>query len=457
MHNQLRRIIALGILVAASAHGATNIIDFNTDPALVGLYKDIGDGEWRPSGGASGAANDGYLKITDARGGQATKLVFKDLEPGLVVKSFDFECDLRIGGGTARPADGFSLNFVSATDPMVINAEDGSATSTSDFSGTDNEGSLPEEGGRTGLGIGFDTWESATIVGVQDVVGISIRVDGVLIAQLPVPLQPGNVFRPGDPNPGANESYGGPEYIYNGIPFRNLGTNDANYAKSMQTGALNTTDDLNGDGVVDGGDAGTAQVDPTDPTWGLWIKNLKWEKFKASVSQDGKVSITWKGVELTPPGGLPTTFNPIPGRLVFGGRTGGAWEAHHLDNIPAGHDPGGFRAHRQRGWQSDWILDHSDRLGSSDRRYQHGCVEIGRCDRDANGTLEGCRNNHHQVRQSGIALDGRIKPQGQPENQRSARSAKQHTERGPVLYRAGLPDSAGAVCGDWCGHCPGGL
>lgn len=333
MRSQLRRIIALGILVAASGHAATNIIDFNTDPKLTGLYIDIGDGEWRPSAGASGAANDGYLKVTDAKGGQGAKLVFKDLEPGLVVKSFDFECDLRIGGGTGRPADGFSLNFVAADDPMITNAEGGTGSAFSDYSGTDGEGSLPEEGGRTGLGIGFDTWESGAISGVGDVVGISIRVNGVIIAQLPVPLQPNNVYTPGEPFPTAAEVYSGPEYTYNGVPFRNLSTNDANYASSMQTGALNTTDDLNGDGVVDGTDAQTGQVDFTDPNWALWIKNLKWEKFRASVDQNGKVSIFWKGVELTPAGGLQTPFNPIPGRLVFGGRTGGAWEVHHVDNI----------------------------------------------------------------------------------------------------------------------------
>src|SRR2546430_47308 len=42
---------------------------------------------------------------------------------------------------------------------------------------------------------------------------------------------------------------------------------------------------------------------------------------------------TWKGVEITPPGGIPTTFSPIPGRIVFGGRTGGSWLVHHVDNI----------------------------------------------------------------------------------------------------------------------------
>src|SRR5262245_12828494 len=165
MRYSMLRTVAVGLLMAASARAATNIINFNTDPTPglpPALYRDLGDGEWRPSGGASGAANDGYLKVTDARGGQGSKLVFKDLEGGLVVKAFSFECDLRIGGGTPRPADGFSINYVDITDPMITDSDASGGTAFDNYSGTDNEGSLPEEGSRTGLGIGFDTWQSAT-------------------------------------------------------------------------------------------------------------------------------------------------------------------------------------------------------------------------------------------------------------------------------------------------------
>jgi hypothetical protein len=148
-------------------------------------------------------------------------------------------------------------------------------------------------------------------------VGISIRVEGELLTQLPVPLRPGNVW---------------PGGTYDEAPFRNLATTDANYASSMQTGALNTTDDLNDDGTA-GNDAGVGQVTFDDPKWPLWVKNLKWEKFKAELTEEGKVKVFWKGVELTPAGGLSSSFSPAPGRLVFGGRTGGAWEVHHVDNI----------------------------------------------------------------------------------------------------------------------------
>ncbi len=307
-------LAGVGALVASRA-GTINI-DFNSDPASTGLYQEVGatSSEWRQDGGATGANGDGYLAITDARGSQRSVLVFKDLEPGLVVKAFTFECDLRLGGGTAQPADGFSMNYVRAGDPIIDNG--------SPFAGTSNETDLPEEGSLTGLGIGYDTWKSADIVAgsVQDVVGISIRVDGNMIAQLPVPLQPGNVYT------------GTGTGTIDDAPYRNLPKTDANYAKSMQTGAL-SSHDLNGDGVVDANDANTAQPPYGDPTWGLWIENLGWEHFKAELTEAGTVKITWKGVEITPAGGLPTTFSPSPGRLVFGGRTGGSWEATHMDNI----------------------------------------------------------------------------------------------------------------------------
>jgi len=100
--------------------------------------------------------------------------VFDDLDKGLVVKAFTFECDLRIGGGTSQPADGFSLNYVRASDPL--------ATNGSPFAGTAGENDLPEEGSLTGLGIGFDTWQSGDHPGgIRDVVGISIRVEGQLL------------------------------------------------------------------------------------------------------------------------------------------------------------------------------------------------------------------------------------------------------------------------------------
>ncbi len=324
-NKQWWRALALALAGAGTATQAgVTTINFNTDPAATLLYRELGNGaaEWRAAGGASGAAGDGYLALNDARGGQQATLVFKDLENGLVVKAFKFEVDLRIGGGTANPADGFSINYVRGGDELLTNADAGIDPAFLNFAGAGGEGSLPEEGSRTGLGIGYDTWQSGDHPGgVTDVVGISIRVDGALITQLPVPLRPGNTW---------------PGGTFDAVPYRNLAASDANYPASMQTGALNTTDDLNQDGIVDGSDANAPQPVLADvglEEWSKWIKNLRWEKFVAELTEDSKVKISWKGVELTPAGGLSVQFGPSSGRIVFAGRTGGAWEAHHIDNI----------------------------------------------------------------------------------------------------------------------------
>ena len=300
------------------------LLDFNTDPSSIGLYREFGNGaaDWRSTGGASGAVNDGYLSGNDAKGGQQWCLVFKDLDAGLVVKAFKFECDLRIGGGTSRPADGFSINYVRSGDDLLTNADNGIDPTFLNFAGAGGEEHLPEEGSLSGLGIGFDTWQSGNHPGgITDVVGISIRVDGELIAQMPVPLQPGNVW---------------PGGVFDDAPYRNLSSSSPDYPKSMQTGALTTDEDLNGDGVVDANDVGLVPQPnySDDPIrWAKWIKNLKWERFVAEFTEDARVKIRWKGFEVTPEGGLPVNYAPSPSRFVFAGRTGGAWEVHHIDNI----------------------------------------------------------------------------------------------------------------------------
>jgi hypothetical protein len=198
----LGRWFTVAAVGSVSMLGGTAVIDFNTTTELP--FKEVGAAaaEYRSSGGATGGATDGYLSITDAKSGQRATVVFDDLDKGLVVKSFTFECDLRIGGGTAQPADGFSLNYVRANDPV--------ATDGSPFAGTAGYTNLPEEGSLTGLGIGFDTWQSGDHPGgIRDVVGISIRVEGELLTQLPVPLRPGNVW---------------PGGTYDEAPFRNLAT-----------------------------------------------------------------------------------------------------------------------------------------------------------------------------------------------------------------------------------------
>jgi hypothetical protein len=321
-------VVSIGLVTATQA--AETILDFNTDQTGTTYQQYVAVGTdnpytgnitlgWRPSGGASGGANDGYLAITDASISNRNLLVFEDLDGGLVVESFVFECDLRVGGGTAAPADGFSINYARDTDPAVTNP------SAPLFAGTSEEASLPEEGTRTGLAIGFDLWQSGGGApsgtmpgGLTDVVGISIRVDGALIAQLPLPLQPGNVYTTGTPT----------LYI-NNDDYRNIAPDHANYLMSMTTGARNLEDDLSQVPGV----SGVQQVPWGWEGWDLWVKFLGWERFIAEVTNEGRVKITWKGVELTPEGGLASGFAASPGRIVFAGRTGGSYAAIHVDNI----------------------------------------------------------------------------------------------------------------------------
>ena len=352
MRKLVLKYLALGLMLSASARAATNFLDFNVDPST-NFYKGFSAADdgvpvvlWRASGGATtGGATDGYLGITDSHNGQRSALVVHDLEKGLIVKSFSFECDVRIGGGTHSAADGFSVNYCSTNDPVVIAADAGTNPSGM-FAGTDGEpapSALAEEGTQTGLAIGFDQWQSGALNGgtYWDVPGISVRVDGQLLAQFPMPLRTNNVYRPTDPLPTA----GNLPYVDdtpccgNGAagPEMDVATNDVLYINSLQTGARNTNEylfDGLGNSVAD--TQQPAYGDPADigsTNYNLWMQNLKWEHFKAELTDDSHVKITFKGQELTPPGGLPTTFAPRPGRIVFAGRTGGSRSVMQIDNL----------------------------------------------------------------------------------------------------------------------------
>lgn len=82
-----------------------------------------------------------------------------------------------MGGGHSNPADGFSVNYASAQDELVVAADAGN--NPTGWNGTDNETSLPEA---TAPVLRSDRHlQSATIGGIQDVVGISVRVNGALL------------------------------------------------------------------------------------------------------------------------------------------------------------------------------------------------------------------------------------------------------------------------------------
>jgi len=284
----------VGLAVLAlplTTRAASVLFDFNSDPSTSGLLTLYGNSTWQPSGGVVGATNttDGYLSITDAINSQRGAIVFADFDAGSVVAGFTFDADFRIGNGTAVPADGFSINYCRANDPILADVANGGNPATDGgmwACGPNCEDNLPEEGTHTGIGIGFDAWQSPqggspppwcnascqtdpSYLG-PDIVGLSVRVDGNLIAQFPMPTLNGACNDP----------------------------------TSLQTG-------------------------PRDGTGDPSI--LCWQHLKVVLTTNAQLSVFWKGVQLLT--NYQTTYFPSPGRLVFTGRTGGANENHHVDNI----------------------------------------------------------------------------------------------------------------------------
>ena len=112
---------------------------------------------------ASGGVNSTpYLRLNDALGSQNGSLVLGELLPGKVVNGFTANFSMRIGGGSAEPADGFSFNF--ASDVPYAAAP---------VSGTS------EEGAGTGLSICYDGYQAA---GVANTTAFRIKWNGTSLA-----------------------------------------------------------------------------------------------------------------------------------------------------------------------------------------------------------------------------------------------------------------------------------
>src|SRR5688572_9120833 len=150
----LSAALALPItLCALSASAGSYTNDFNTDP--------IGDpnlvirapAAWRASGSHDGS---GYISVTDAINGVQGTIVLPDFDTSTVISSFRFTAKMRIGGGTARPADGMSINF-----------------------GDDPGATVGEEGTTTGLSLNFDTWDN----GNGEAPAIELKWNGTVVAR----------------------------------------------------------------------------------------------------------------------------------------------------------------------------------------------------------------------------------------------------------------------------------
>ncbi len=224
-------------ILTTSSYAGSYTTDFTTDPTLPGLpaaqrltILTNSNAGWVGTGGNPG----GYLRLTDPVNGASAVVFFPDFEAGFVVGGFQFAMDARIGGGTGTPADGFSVSFARDTDP-VLSATTNGAAQAAFATG------VPEEGTTTGIAICFDAYFS----GGEDVIGFSVRVDGVVITQVSLPTLNGAVDDP----------------------------------TSLQTGPA-------------GGVAG-----------------LGWARFEVDLQQDGTLDVTWKGtpvIEDLPTGYFPS-------------------------------------------------------------------------------------------------------------------------------------------------------
>ena len=209
----VRRLLesVFGVFTAAwmlgTSQAGTNTYYFNSPNSTNGLtiFTEGGGGYLRSSGGSptdpevTDPSTNGCFVITDAAAYQRGIIILPDFDLGLAVRAFKFSCDVRIGAGSSSPADGFSICFARADDPLRINKY-GSGWAANPC----GEADLPEEGTRTGLAVCFDTWDS----GCGDVIGLTIRVDNMIATNI-------------------------------SLPFLNLAPSNSNFASSLQTGPNN--------------------------------------------------------------------------------------------------------------------------------------------------------------------------------------------------------------------------
>ena len=219
------------------------------------------------------------------------------------MSAFTVEADLRVGNGDAHPADGFSISFVRANDPVLRALQAGDtfpemngliSPNGGQFSDNGSAGdlSLMEEGTQTGLSIGFDLWDSGNYtippaspaVGrvapglTQDYIALDIRVDGLLLAMLQMPN-------------GTTQ---------NGSTIPGSGTDPT----SIETGPYDGT----------GCDS-----------------NLLWVHLKVVLDTYGELSVYWKNSEIL--SNFQTGWYPSPGRLLMGARVGGSTANIEVDNL----------------------------------------------------------------------------------------------------------------------------
>ncbi len=152
--------IGLGALAAAClalpSHAGLFNNNFNSDPS--GVLTIIDPAKWVASGGVGGT---GYISLTDAANDLQSAVIIEDLDAGSPVGGFAATFKLRMGGGSANAADGFSFNFAD------------------DLGG----GSISEEGQGNGLIVAFDIYDN----GGGEAPAIEVKRAGLVVGSVKFP------------------------------------------------------------------------------------------------------------------------------------------------------------------------------------------------------------------------------------------------------------------------------
>ena len=197
-NNRLKQAVicfAVAALAGGFARAATSHFTFDSAPTGIDIYH-YGDnstnvalaGAWFSTGGSpletgvADSSTNGYFALTqttpnEIKHGQKAVIVFPDADNHLTVVGFTLSCDVRLGAGSDRPADGFSICYARAGDSVLTT---GNGFSSGPGGNPDN---APEEGTTSGLVISFDAYQNTA----ADTIGLTIKSDNVVLTNFAMP------------------------------------------------------------------------------------------------------------------------------------------------------------------------------------------------------------------------------------------------------------------------------
>ena len=139
-------------------------------------------------------------------------------------------------------------------------------------------GGAAETGTQTGIVVSFDTWGGNSLPDGPDIEGIIVRVDNKTVGRFSMPARHGAV----------------------------------DDITSLQTGPIGGSD------AAPDGERGDPSI-------------LDWAPLEVDLDDVGVLNVTYKNSKLIDD--FNTGFYPSPGQIILMGRTGGANEVHHVDNL----------------------------------------------------------------------------------------------------------------------------